>query len=117
MTVTDKSKQPQAEISIRLYLDQEKLPEKMEWRATDAPFEGYKECKAFLLSIFDPEDRNTLRVDIWNKDMRLDEMYQFFYQTLLSMADTFERATNHQEAAGELREFGTSFGKKLGIVR
>ena len=45
--------------------------------------------------------------------MRTDEMKQFFHQTLVSMADTLERATNEDKMADDMRDFCHHFAEKL----
>ncbi len=110
------SKKHHADINIHLELDNDKLPEKISWRASDSQFDGFKECKAFLLSIFDAGDLNTLRVDIWSKEMRMDEMNRFFYQSFVSMADTYQRATNNESGANDIREFAKSFGLEQKVI-
>ncbi len=111
------TKKQHAEINIHLDLDKDKLPEKLSWRATDSQFDGFKECKAFLLSIYDSGDLNTLRVDIWSKEMKMDEMNRFFYQSFVSMADTFQRATNNADGADSIRDFANSFGIKQQVIK
>jgi gliding motility-associated protein GldC len=34
-----------------------------------------------------------MRIDLWTKEMPVDEMKIFFHQTLVAMSDTFHRAT------------------------
>ncbi len=37
--------------------------------------------------------------------MMVDEMEDFFYQTLMTMADTYQRATRHDDLAAEMKNF------------
>jgi gliding motility-associated protein GldC len=62
------------------------------------------------------DENNTLRMDLWTKDMLVDEMKQFYHQTLLSMADTLERATGEDKMAGDMRDFAQYFAEKLKLV-
>ena len=34
------------------------------------------------MSIWDEKTKETLRIDLWTKDIRVDEMKHFFHQTL-----------------------------------
>lgn len=43
--------------------------------------------------------------------MMVDEMADFFYQTLLTMADTYQRATRNEEQVNDLRNFAKIFIK------
>jgi len=41
--------------------------------------------------------------------MMVDEMADFFYQTLMTMADTYGRATQYHEQAEEMKKFAIGF--------
>lgn len=73
------------------------------------------ECKALIFSAWDGAARETLRIDLWTKDMMLDEMKYFMHQTLLTMADTFEKATGEREMAMSMRDFSDYFAEKMGF--
>jgi hypothetical protein len=45
--------------------------------------------------------------------MMVDEMADFYYQCLMSMADTFDRATRQKELVGEMKKFAQDFYKKF----
>ncbi len=106
-----------SDINFSVELDENKLPEKIEWTAEDAGMDKPAEAKAIMVSVWDKEENNTLRIDLWTKDMLVDDMKQFFYQTLLSMSDTLARSTGEEEAAAGLKEFAKSLGSKLGLDR
>jgi len=40
-------------------------------------------------------------------------MKQFYHQTLVAMADTFERATDDQKMSATMRDFCAYFAEKL----
>lgn len=104
-----------SEISIKVHLDENKIPEKLEWSAVDGGVDK-EETKAFLLSLWDPNQKVTLRMDLWTKDMPLDDMKFFFYQTLRSMAETFHRATNDEKMMQSIQDFADYFGEKMEII-
>ena len=99
-------------ISIQVGLDENNIPEKLNWEASDTG-EKAAEAKAILMSIWDEKTKETLRIDLWTKDMRVDEMKHFFHQTLVSMADTLERATSEDKMAADMRDFCQHFAEKL----
>jgi gliding motility-associated protein GldC len=66
-----------------------------------------------MLAFWDGADKTALRVDLWTKDMMVDEMADFFYQTLYTMADTFDRATHQQELVEDIRKFAREFYKRF----
>ena len=102
-----------SEIKFVVTLDEGKIPSKLEWEASDSGIEGRKACNATMMSIWDPKDTTTLRIDLWTKDMLVDDMKRFFYENFVTMADTYLRATNDPEMANEIRVFAESFGKKI----
>ena len=102
-----------SEINFNVTLDENHVPEKIEWSATDTGEKELKNAKAMIISLWDAKENNTLRIDLWTKDMMLDEMKHFFYQSIITMSDTYERATNDKEVAEEMREFGKKIGEKM----
>jgi gliding motility-associated protein GldC len=102
-----------SEINFTVSLDENHVPEKIEWTASDTGEAELKEAKAMIISLWDAKENNTLRIDLWTKDMMLDEMKHFFYQSIITMSDTYERATNDKAVAEEMREFGKMIGEKM----
>jgi gliding motility-associated protein GldC len=102
-----------SEINFSVSLDENHVPEKIEWSASETGEEEVKNAKAMIISLWDAKENNTLRIDLWTKDMMLDEMKHFFYQSIITMSDTYERATNDKAIAEEMREFGKKIGEKM----
>ncbi len=102
-----------SEIKISVELDDNKMPVKIEWEADDANFKGTKPAKTLMLSLWDEKENVTLGIDLWTKEMSVEEMNLHYHQILLKMADTFERATRNTEAANLLRDFNSKFARKL----
>lgn len=102
-----------SEINFTISLDENHVPENIEWSASDTGEDGVKQAKAMIISLWDPTENNTLRIDLWTKEMMLDEMKHFFYQSIITMSDTYERATNDKAIAEEMREFGKKIGEKM----
>ena len=103
----------ESEIKINISLDETRTPEKITWQATESGIDSEKECKSFLLSVWDKADPGTLRIDLWTKDMMVDEMQHFVYQTIRTLADTYVRATHDKLLGEEIRQFADDFGKKI----
>lgn len=101
-----------SEIKFFVELDENKIPEKLSWTAQDGGIEA-EDSKAIMLSIWDHKVKETMRIDLWTKDMPVDEMKIFFHQTLVAMSDTFERATTDQKMADTMRDFCEYFAEKL----
>jgi gliding motility-associated protein GldC len=102
-------------INIEVELDDKNIPETIRWDATD--LEGFDEatCRAMILSFWDHNRKDTLRLDLWTRKMTVDEMKIFFHQTLLSMADTLERSINDPRISGDMRDFCEYFAEKMEI--
>jgi len=106
-----------SEINIKIGSDENNNPEAIQWMATDSGVEDYRETKAMMLSFWDVKENNSMRIDLWNKDLMVEEMYYFIYQNLISMSETMSRATNDQELAKDMQDFAAFFAKKSGIVK
>lgn len=100
-------------ISIDVVLDDKKIPDSISWKATDSSADNAQAAKAMMIAFWDSADKSALRIDLWTKDMMVDEMGDFFYQTLSSMADSFQKATNYIDLAEELKAFSKSFNEKF----
>jgi gliding motility-associated protein GldC len=111
MAVAYKSK-----IEFTVGLDENKVPEKLNWTAEEGGISN-EEVKALMISVWDSKAKDTLRMDLWTKDMPIDEMKQFFHQTLVSMAGTFERATNDAKMTATMRDFCDYFAEKLELKK
>ncbi len=104
-----------SEIKFKVALDENKIPETLSWDAQDGGISD-EEAKAVLISVWDAKKKETLKMDLWTKDMPLEEMKHFFHQTLLSMSDTFYRATNDEKMTATMRDFCAYFAEKLELL-
>lgn len=104
-------------IKFDITLDQNKHPEKIEWMASDSGMEGAKGAKAILLSVWDEKEPGTLRIDLWTKEMMVEEMQHFYYEMFMSMADTYQNATNDAKNATEIRAFAKKFGQGVSVLK
>ncbi|MEC4116575.1 MULTISPECIES: gliding motility protein GldC [Myroides] len=109
------SKNHVSDIKIRVELDENRVPENISWTAKDGGVENAA-SKAMLLSIWDHKVKETLRIDLWTKDMPVDEMKKFFHQTLVAMADTFERATEDEKMSATMKDFCDYFAEKMDLL-
>ncbi len=106
-----------SEIKINIGLNEEKIPVEMNWQADDNPdFQNPQACKAMILALFDDNTKDTLRMDLWTKDMQVVEMDRFFFQTLRAMADTYYKATQNAQLATDMRRFVNYFGEQTEII-
>lgn len=101
-----------SEINFKITLDDQNIPEKIEWSATDNDNKA-KETKSIMLSVWDAEEKETMHIDLWTNDMRIDEMDAHFFQTLLTLAKSYQQATNSNIVLPEMHRFCENLANKL----
>jgi gliding motility-associated protein GldC len=99
-------------ITVEITLNEDKMPEQIEWVAPGGGVETPQKAKAILLGLWDGQDKSALRIDLWTTKMMVDEMNDFFFQTLMGMADTYQRATKNEELAAEMKAYAKKFMKQ-----
>ena len=103
----------QSSIIIDVTIHEKKVPEQINWKATESTADSARKAKAMMLAFWDGADRAAMRVDLWTKEMMVDEMADFFYQTFMTMADTFDRATHQHELVHDIKKFAGDFYDKF----
>jgi len=106
-----------AEIKVTVELDENNVPENILWESTDSANKEALPVKSVMLSLWDQNYKNALRIDLWTKDMPVDEMKLFFYQTLMTMGDSFLRATGETNIIEDLRDYCAHFAEKMEISK
>ncbi len=104
-----------SQIKIDINTNENNVPKAMHWSAEDGGVEN-AEAKALMLALWDKKQQNAMRIDLWTEEMTVDEMKKFFHQTLLTMADSFERATGEKNITEDLRDYCLHFADKMGIM-
>ena len=99
-----------SEINFEVQLDENDFPEAITWNATNKP--GEKEStKAVSIAVWDPEEKETMRIDLWTKDMPMDEMRGFYINALAGMAESVQASTGDSEMADAMLELCERFCK------
>lgn len=101
-------------IELTVELDDNRIPEQLRWSAEDGGIKN-QEAKAMMLSVWDGNTQETLRIDLWTKDMPIDQMKVFFHQTLVAMSNTFNRATQDEKMTATMKDFCDYFAEKLDL--
>jgi len=104
-----------AEIKLTINLDDNNVPETIMWESTDSKTKEALPVKSIMLALRDDNYKNTLRIDLWTKDMPVDQMKRFFYETLQTMGDSFLRATGEKNIVEDLRDYCAHFADKMEI--
>jgi gliding motility-associated protein GldC len=89
-------------INFNVELDDENIPERIFWDASDKGEDESAESQAISLSIWDPLQKNTLRIDLWTKEMPVDEMKRFYIDCLGGMAQSLMNATGDEFMASQM---------------
>jgi gliding motility-associated protein GldC len=110
------SKVIKSKIVLNVELDENRVPEKLNWSAQEGGVNN-EEAKAVMLSVWDSNAQETLKIDLWTKDMPVDEMKLFFHQTLVTMSDTFLRATQDEKMTATMKDFCDYFAEKLDLEK
>ncbi|HAO46675.1 MAG TPA: gliding motility protein GldC [Ferruginibacter sp.] len=103
----------QSTIQIDILLDPDKIPQQINWQASDSTADMVQKAKAMSVAFWDGTDKSALRIDLWTKDMMVDEMADFYYQMMMGMADSFKRATRQQEMSDDMKKFAKEFFEKF----
>jgi gliding motility-associated protein GldC len=106
-----------AEIKLTINLDDNNVPETIMWESTDAKTKEALPVKSIMLALWDNNYKNTLRIDLWTKDMPVDDMKRFFYETLQTMGDSFLRATGEKNIVEDLRDYCAHFADKMELQK
>jgi gliding motility-associated protein GldC len=94
-----------SEITFKIELDNNNIPEKILWDATDKPDPGLSETKSISLSLWDHMQKNTLRIDLWSKDMPTNEMRRFYIDCIGGIAQSVLTSTGDEYMADEINKF------------
>jgi gliding motility-associated protein GldC len=105
-----------AEIRVSVELDGNNLATRIVWQASEAPGAGAAKCDSMMLSLWDSEKKSTAAIDLWTREMTVEDMNLFVYQVLHRMADTYLRATKNEALAQSIHEFGDKFGQTCGFT-
>jgi len=103
-----------SKITFEITLDENKVPEKIKWSAPDGGVNN-EDSKSTFISVWNHEKQETLKIDLWTKDMPVDQMNVFIHQTLVSMSETFFKATQNEKIYDAFKQFCDYFSEKLNL--
>ncbi|GAB3926132.1 gliding motility protein GldC [Mucilaginibacter myungsuensis] len=106
-----------AEVKLIVKLDEHNLPETMTWESTDSVNKEAIPIKAMNLCVWDHNYQNTMHLNLWTKDMPVDEMKRFFHETLMTLGDSFLKATGETNIVEDLRDYCAHFAEKMEIMK
>jgi len=103
------------EINFKVTVDENNLPITIQWEAPDAGDKS--ECKSLMVALWDAKENNTLRIDLWTKDMMVDEMKKFYHQNVVTLTETYARATGDDATAAKVKALFQEIGKTAGVLK
>lgn len=104
-------------ITINVQMDAKNHPDSIAWTATDSSVKDAQQAKAMMLAFWDANKKSALHIDLWTREMMVDEMAEFYYQMMTTMADTFSRATSHTEFVAQMKNSASEFKKNYIALR
>lgn len=106
-----------SKITIDVRMDKNNIPDSIAWTATDSSIKEAQQAKAMMLAFWDADKKSTLNIDLWTREMTVDEMAEFYYQMMITMADTFSRATAHKEFVAHMKGAAKEFHEQYVELR
>ena len=100
-------------INFSIELDQNNVPEKIYWNADEKEDEGFSETKSVSISLWDDSNKNTLRMDLWTKEMPADEMKRFCIDSIGGLAQSLLTATGDEYMSNEMNNLCDKLTKYL----
>lgn len=102
------------QITLTVTLDENNTPEAMEWSAPDG---GVKEqsMEAFFLSTWDKDAQESARIDLWSKEMPVDQMQVFVHQTLIGIRASYLKATEDVQMGEAMQQFCDFFASERNL--
>ena len=101
-----------SDIRFKIGLDERNVPLDIKWQASDSKNDELRDCKSIMISIWDAVQKETLRIDLWTNEMTTDEMHSHYFQSLLSITESYVRATGNPIAMGNMKKFAQELAKK-----
>jgi gliding motility-associated protein GldC len=107
----------ESQINVRIGLDEASIPESISWQATEGVSNQYNAAEAMVLALWDSQAKEALRIDLWTKEMSKDDMDRLVFQTIMTLADSYDRAVGSEEGSKILRDMGYAFGENRKLIQ
>ncbi|MFN3872266.1 MAG: gliding motility protein GldC [Ignavibacterium sp.] len=104
-------------IIFTVELDDKNFPEKIHWEADESGFDGKREAKTLFLSLWDKKDSVTMGLDLWTKEMLIEEMNIHYHQIFVKLAESYQRATQDSDVSMMIKKFAADFADKLNLFK
>lgn len=101
--------------SIDVLMDENLIPEDLQWNSSQGNGQSEK-ASAALIYLWNAQKNETFSLDLWTKKMSIEEMNKMIFQTIMTLANSYEKATSEDQLANAMRDFGEFFGEKTEIL-
>ena len=101
-------------LNFEVLIDENHLPLNIEMHSSDGAAKE-TEIKALMISAWAAKTKETLRIDLWTKDMPVNDMFIMYHQTMMAMATSLQKATENQKLADALRDYCDFFAEQTKI--
>ena len=102
-------------LKFEVELDENNLPNSIKMLKEKASNSSI-DLKALMIAGWDAKRKETLRVDIWTKDMPVNDMFIMYHQNMMGMATSLEKSTGQNKLANALRDYCDFFAKETKIL-
>ena len=101
-------------LKFEVELDENHLPLNIKMLATGGGAEE-NNIKALMISAWAANSKETLRIDLWTKNMPVNEMFIMYHQTMMGMANSLDKATGENKLADALKDYCAFFAEQTKI--
>ena len=101
--------------SVEVIMDENLIPEELEWHSSQGKGQSDK-ASAALIYLWNAQKNETFSLDLWTKKMSVEEMNKMMFQTIMTLANSYEKATSEDQLANAMRDFAEFFGEKTEII-
>ena len=103
-------------LKFEIELDENHLPLKIKMNSGENNVDE-DSIKALMISAWSAYSKETLRIDLWTKEMMVEEMKFFTIQILDSLGDTYMKSTNDEKIGNEIKMFAKKIGKMSNVLK
>ena len=101
--------------SVEVIMDENLIPEELEWYSSQGKGQS-DTASAALIYLWNSQKNETFSLDLWTKKMSVEEMNKMMFQTIMTLANSYEKATSEDQLANAMRDFAEFFGEKTEII-
>ena len=101
---------------VDVTMDENMIPEEINWKSSDEQNSSEENAAAALIYFWNKTQNETFNLDLWTKEMSVEEMNKMMFQMIMTIANTYERATSEDQMANAMRDFGQFFGERTEIL-